>query len=543
MKINFKKIIWGPVLTLLMMLGGSSAEISERKINAAEQQGPSITLHVHAQQGMNETYQMNQQPKDQGPALSHIKFTVTKILPAKGQAINTMSVDDPQSYRTTKHVYHGVTNEEGQVTIDVDRHANQNRVMYYLIQQDQLIGGVGIMKPFIISVPFNNELNVQLYPKVSLESTMGADQTVVTAHDQQTPKQTTIFAGKMLQLVNKTIFSPSQIATDPQGEQVIGSYQLQLNLPQGEHYLTKQGIQITAPDGTPLVSSHFRARQQRNRDGSTGVTITINSAGQLFIAQHMQDQNGKAVDSTQVGAQAVAGTIKTTVNVKVADNFSEGILQNGLETQVINAYGVDLSTKALPLTTLPGNQDEKLTHGTGATVYLGGFQVKKLDQHGKPLREAQFALAKTAEDAKAHRFLASNGQSYQAKLNKQGQLIADQLPAGVKFLTQKTDQNGVVHFGGLALTDTADDQGHGLDDQTTGTDYYVVGFEPADGKLTTELPQKVTALLTPPMVEYRSRVFELPFTGGIGQPLLWGGIGVFASLSWWFRFRHYRINA
>lgn len=167
--------------------------------------------------------------------------------------------------------------------------------------------------------------------------------------------------------------------------------------------------------------------------------------------------------------------------------------------------------------------------------YNGGFDIEKTDESKAVLADAEFHIAVSDADAKAKKFLASDGESY--TLSEDGTTTTPVLPAGVSLLTAKSDSSGKAEFNGLKLewfTDTNDDGKQDPSDPTEATwahadikkDYWVVETKAPSGYELFKDPVKVTVSLDTAddaVVELEivnKKKTDLPFTGGAGMTLM-----------------------
>lgn len=198
---------------------------------------------------------------------------------------------------------------------------------------------------------------------------------------------------------------------------------------------------------------------------------------------------------------------------------------------ISNKYGVEYL--------LPGQDPVTDESEENPEYYDGGFDIEKTDEGSNALKGAEFYIATSEADAKAKKYLASDGNSY--TLNDDG-TSTPALPAGVTYVTATSDDSGKAEFNGLALdwfTDNttgpnANDGKQDPNDPTEATwdkdkikkDYWVVETKSPSGYELIKDPQKVTVTLdtaedtTVELTVVNKKKTDLPFTGGAGMTLM-----------------------
>ncbi|GHU42650.1 peptidase [Bacilli bacterium] len=162
-------------------------------------------------------------------------------------------------------------------------------------------------------------------------------------------------------------------------------------------------------------------------------------------------------------------------------------------------------------------------NSTKPQYFTGGFDIKKTaEDTGGTLAGAVFHIATSQADAKAKKFLATDGKSYPLGTS------------GVNFVTTTSKSNGLAAFDGLPLTWYTDTNNNGKQDDSEPTkaqadikrDYWVVETKaPANYHLYGE-PIPVTVDLetykdaTIELSVNDKRDTDLPFTGGTGMKIL-----------------------
>ena len=255
----------------------------------------------------------------------------------------------------------------------------------------------------------------------------------------------------------------------------------------------------------------------------TDYTVTLN--GSAVTAQPVTDQseNAKAVavSLTEAGMKKVATNGDTKIQVVFETHTDKDF--NGT---IVNHMDVDYLSPGLKPVEVPSPPEEDPEY------YTGGFDIKKTaEDEAKLLAGAEFHLATSEEDAKANKFLASDGKSY--TLNNDGSVTG--MPNGVTLLKATSDAQGLAEFNGLALNWYTDTDGDGQQDIGTEPtfdaddikrDYWVVETKAPDGYELLKAPQQITVNLaseTNDIIEARiinETKTDLPFTGGAGTTLL-----------------------
>lgn len=144
------------------------------------------------------------------------------------------------------------------------------------------------------------------------------------------------------------------------------------------------------------------------------------------------------------------------------------------------------------------------------------------------LAGAEFHLATSEEDAKANKFLASDGKSY--TLNNDGSVT--DMPNGVTLLKATSDDQGLAEFNGLELNWYTDTDGDGQQDIGTEPtfdadqikrDYWVVETKAPEGYELLKAPQQITVNLASESNDIIEATIvnetktDLPFTGELEQ--------------------------
>ena len=300
--------------------------------------------------------------------------------------------------------------------------------------------------------------------------------------------------------------------------------------------LPAANLEITGPFPYELYADYFRITDDLNAslllkdivvqvtddDGATWTDLTIGTHFEV-------EMNGSAVTAHPV---AVMVSLKEVGMKKVTEDedthirvIYETTVEEDFNGKITNKYDIDYL--------IPGQEPFSDTSDE-PEYYNGGFDIKKTDKAGNDLSGAEFHIALTEDDAKAKKYLASDGNSY--TLNDDG-TSTPVLPTGVTYLTSTSNASGEAHFDGLKLDWFTDSNGNGKqepsipseatwDEEDIQKDYWVVETKSPSGYELLKTPQKVTVTLTthsntdPEVTVVNEPETKLPFTGGTGTMLL-----------------------
>lgn len=254
----------------------------------------------------------------------------------------------------------------------------------------------------------------------------------------------------------------------------------------------------------------------------TDYTVTLNGANVTTHPITDQSENEKpvTVSLTEAGMKKVTQNGDTQIQVVFETHTDEDF--NGT---ILNHMDVAYLTPGLEPVDVPSEDDPE--------YYTGGFDLKKTaEDEAKLLAGAEFHLATSEEDAKANKFLASDGKTY--TLNNDG-TTTPALPTGVTLLKATSNDQGLAEFNGLELNWYTDTDGDGQQDIGTEPtfakedikrDYWVVETKAPEGYELLKAPQQITVNLaseTNDIIEatiVNETKTDLPFTGGAGTTLL-----------------------
>lgn len=232
-------------------------------------------------------------------------------------------------------------------------------------------------------------------------------------------------------------------------------------------------------------------------------------------ANQMTPAGKNTVELTPAGMEKV-GTMTDATQMRVVYKAQ---VKEGWNGKIENSFTVDKKS--------PGLDPDHDTNPDKPKYFDGGFDLHKVDENGDNLAGAEFYIATSEANARAGKFLASDGQSY-AKETK--------LPAGIHFLTTTSDAQGHASFDGLPLKWYDDVNGNGKQDMD-GTeptfadadiqrDYWVVETKAPTGYELVKDPIKVTVNLntaadaTWEATVENKKQSDLPFTGAKGTTLM-----------------------
>lgn len=300
---------------------------------------------------------------------------------------------------------------------------------------------------------------------------------------------------------------------------------------------------ITA--GTEVYADYFKVSDDINKDllledvevyviDKTGTPVKLTNGTEYEVT----------LNGTKITSPNKVEDLTTTANKEVVVSLTDAgkkkvTLDEDTHIQVVykvttdkdfngtitNEFGVDYL--------IPGQEPISETSDK-PEYYNGGFDIEKTDESKTALADAEFHIAVSEDDAKAKKFLASDGKSY--TLNDDG-TTTPALPAGVSFVTAKSGSDGKAEFNGLELNWFTDDDGDGKQDPTNPAEatwakdkiekkYWVVETKAPNGYELIKDPVEVTVTLDTAddaVVELdivNRKKTDLPFTGGAGMTLM-----------------------
>ncbi len=228
------------------------------------------------------------------------------------------------------------------------------------------------------------------------------------------------------------------------------------------------------------------------------------------------------VELTDAGMKKVADNNDTKIRVVYTTHTA-----NDYNGTISNSFNVDFLTPGLEPVT------PNIPDGSEPKYYTGGFDIEKTAEDkaapDNKLAGAEFHIAANEADAKAGKFIATDGKSYlESELN------------GLTFITATTTADGRAEFNGLALKCYEDKNNNGKQDLTDDPDtneptfatadikqdYWVVETKAPSGYELLKAPQKVTVDLSTAddtLIELNvvdKPTTDLPFTGGESNMVL-----------------------
>ncbi|MBO1306124.1 SpaH/EbpB family LPXTG-anchored major pilin [Enterococcus sp. 669A] len=307
---------------------------------------------------------------------------------------------------------------------------------------------------------------------------------------------------------------------------------------------------LPAPDkvvavGDEVYGSYFRVNDDLNTDlllddvevrvlGKDGITWTTLTNGTEYTAE----LNGTVVTAGNAVTNTTKGDPKKVVISLTEPGMKKLTEDENTHIQVIYKVRVEQNfngviTNKYDVAYLIPGQEPVTENSDEPEYYDGGFKIKKLaEDKTTELAGAEFYIAETEADARAKKFLASDGKAY--TLNDDG-TSTPVLPAGVTYLTSTTNATGDAQFDGLQLNWFTDSNNNGKQEPSIPSeatwpradiekDYWIVETKSPTGYELIKEPVKVTVKLdthTSLTVEVENKAkTDLPFTGGTGTMLL-----------------------
>lgn len=474
--------------------------------------------------------------------LAGIKFLIQRVKPVGNAALtNPLVQKEGTDYTidTTFTAQTVTTGADGSVVADLGTGNAADGI--YLVTELEDDRGVSpaVAKPadpFFVQVPQTDRddlgsliYNVEVQPKNLLESLLEPDKTVEE--------------GKGFSNKAGNHFTWEANASLPSGLYQVASQDMVIT-----PVYDKDGNQIAdipVSEGDEIYADYYTIRDTLNEkillDGltvntktDTGDWVALQPGTDYIVTLNGTDVTAGPITDQSENAKAVAVSLTEAGMKKVATNGDTKI-QVVFETHtdkdfngtIINHMDVDYLSPGLKPVEVPSPPEEDPEY------YTGGFDLKKTaEDEAKLLAGAEFHLATSEEDAKANKFLASDGKTY--TLNNDG-TTTPELPAGVTLLKATSNDQGLAEFNGLELnwyTDTDADGQQDIGTEPTFAkedikrDYWVVETKAPEGYELLKAPQKITVNLaseTNDIIEatiVNETKTDLPFTGGAGTTLL-----------------------
>ncbi|MGM0124471.1 hypothetical protein IGI37_001849 [Enterococcus sp. AZ194] len=375
--------------------------------------------------------------------------------------------------------------------------------------------------PFFVYVPQTNRqdtgkliYDVQVQPKNILESLVNPDKTINDL------KGDSVHAGQEFQweLAAKVPAGLWQIAAQTGPVDVLkadGTVERTVSITAGDPII------IVDPDDSSLLQPNFSMTDVLNekliyKDNSAKMQVRVGDTGTWidldptdYTVSYDAPSRTLKTALTRAGLEKVGTAangytdIRTVFTATVAENWN-GILDNNF---TVNYQ-------------IPGQTPKTVTPPplTQPKYYTGGFDIKKTGEDTKAvLKDAEFMIALTKEDAEAGKFIATDGKAYEKDAT---------LPPGVQLIKATSDEDGLAAFDGLALDWTDANSDNYVQDDEVSRKYWVVETKAPEGYELLKEPVEVTVDLTTEKddtIELNivdKRKTDLPFTGGEGTTLL-----------------------
>ncbi|WP_259752296.1 SpaH/EbpB family LPXTG-anchored major pilin [Lactococcus lactis] len=437
---------------------------------------------------------------------------------------------------------------------------------YYLFHQVTTVNGITTVGDFIVQVNLEDSQAgiVNVYPKLDMSSSAFLSDVVTTnADDNYNGKTPNNLLPDGSQSQSTTALQTLKNADGNDGNE---------NLVNGTWTANKDDQNTTtAAAGNTVnwnINTVFDSSQTSNGDGTTGVTgtyvvtdqlpnklvdsssvtdstviVNVNngsgtSVGTLTPTTDYtvtNDSNGKiTVTLTAVGQKHVAtllGNADGALNIVIPTTVKTAVVGSATDsatTNIVNAYGADLSTSA----------------AVKSTLNVGGVEMTKTDAStNAALKGATFTVVRADNIADAQAFVEANSAYFNNSAT--GGTVTNLTTSNAGFVTGDTSGNasttatspvtfttgadGIATFNGLNLVDTDTDV-------SNTSNYYLVevaapsGYQLPNVSTAANLTGAVKASTTPQATDTtitNSKPFALPFTGGEGL----AGIIAIASVS------------
>lgn len=288
-------------------------------------------------------------------------------------------------------------------------------------------------------------------------------------------------------------------------------------------------VTVTDDLNTSLLLDNVEV--QSSTDGTNWTTLTNGNQYKVTLNGTVVNP-GDAVTNTTAGEAKKVVVDLTQAGMKELTNNKSTHLRVVYKTHVDKDFNGTISNKYKLDYLIPGQKPQS-GEGGEPELFDGGFDINKTAEDGSTkLAGAEFYIADSEANAKAKKFVASDGKSY--TLNDDG-TSTPVLPSGVSYLISTTDVTGKAEFNGLSLNWFTDSNNNGKQEPEISSeatwpkedikkDYWIVETKaPADYELLKE-PVKVTVKLDTHenlVVDVQNKKkTDLPFTGGDGMTLL-----------------------
>ena len=469
--------------------------------------------------------------------LKNVKFKLVRVKPLEGgqPLVDASTAVEGTDYEidTTFAPREAITDDAGQVKFDLGT-GKANDGIYMLVEEDSTdvvnntTGAATTIKykaiPAFIYVPMTNRgsqsgliYDVNVYPKNEEDTPLNPIKTIdgmngeslVAGQTYQWEAAFDINPGDFFYIAKEDSFIEGlDPNTDYTGPGSTGGH-----VHKGDKvYMDYLTVTDDLDPNQDLLSVEM---QVKDKDGNW-VTLEQGTDYTFKEGANVMKPAGKnTVELTQAGMEKV-GTMTGATQMRVVYKAQ---VKEGWNGEIENSFTVDKKS--------PGLDPDHDTNPDKPKYFDGGFDLHKVDENGDNLAGAEFYIATSEANARAGKFLASDGQSY-AKETK--------LPAGIHFLTTTSDAQGHASFDGLPLKWYDDVNGNGKQDMD-GTeptfadadiqrDYWVVETKAPTGYELVKDPIKVTVNLntaadaTWEATVENKKQSDLPFTGAKGTTLM-----------------------
>lgn len=469
--------------------------------------------------------------------LKNVKFKLVRVKPLEGgqPLVDASTAVEGTDYEidTTFAPREAITDDAGQVKFDLGT-GKANDGIYMLVEEDSTdvvnntTGAATTIKykaiPAFIYVPMTNRgsqsgliYDVNVYPKNEEDTPLNPIKTIdgmngeslVAGQTYQWEAAFDINPGDFFYIATEDSFIEGlDPNTDYTGPGSTGGH-----VHKGDKvYMDYLTVTDDLDPNQDLLSVEM---QVKDKDGNW-VTLEQGTDYTFKEGANVMKPAGKnTVELTQAGMEKV-GTMTGATQMRVVYKAQ---VKEGWNGEIENSFTVDKKS--------PGLDPDHDTNPDKPKYFDGGFDLHKVDENGDNLAGAEFYIATSEANARAGKFLASDGQSY-AKETK--------LPAGIHFLTTTSDAQGHASFDGLPLKWYDDVNGNGKQDMD-GTeptfadadiqrDYWVVETKAPTGYELFKDPIKVTVNLntaadaTWEATVENKKQSDLPFTGAKGTTLM-----------------------
>ncbi|WP_285122533.1 SpaH/EbpB family LPXTG-anchored major pilin [Lactococcus petauri] len=579
-KINTKKAVLSRILTasaLLMLTTGPAVSTVTSVINASADTHQSIaddnskrsititkyqatSLNDHGAEGDGTSKPVTNAP------LQGVKFKLQRVLPKAGgvQLVDPTQQKEGVDYTidTTFTEQTGTTDANGQIKWDLGTGKTNDGI--YLVTEVDSSGAVDPAtnkpvtvttpaNPFFVYVPQTNRgdnssliYDVQAQPKNVVGNDLNPSKTIngkpgdsVVAGNTFQWELTTGIPSGLYETAKENTTIPvvddkgNQLYTDTAGQHA-AYITVQKGQPlyfdgTGGPYYDAKGQQVTPP-----AQSNFSMTDQLNDKLTyknatvwvhkpTGEWIQLDSSD--YTVNYSAGNHSFTMNLTSKGIKEVgSGSVTNAQGATVTGPFDkisthiETTVNEGFNGNVPNTFEVKYQT--------PGTKPGTDTPSEKPQYYNGGFDIKKQDSKtAASLSGAEFKIATSEENARAGKFLATDGKSYTSAT----------IPSGVTFLTATSGNDGRAEFNGLPLVWTDGNADNVVNIGPNGLptngdriqqDYWVVETKAPSGYELLKNPQQVTVDLsthdnkTIELTVNDDKSTKLPFTGGAGTGIL-----------------------